>query len=89
MKGRSEQHFLTPLPEAPGAPRASSEKLYVAVFYHILGTIALPFFVEKLYIDGFYNDFQSTKPFFAITSNIPYDMLSIFRKKTKIGSGNK
>ena len=59
-KGGSEQHLLTPLPGAPRAPRApgaNSKKLYVAVFYHVFGTIALPFFGKKLYVAVFYNDF--------------------------------
>ena len=62
-KGGSEQHLLTPLPGAPGAPGASSKKLDVAVFYHEFITIALPVFVEKLYVDGFYNDFKPTNDF--------------------------
>ena len=53
-KGGSEQHLLTPLPGAPGAPRASSKKLYVAVFYYVFGTITLPFFGKKLYVAVFY-----------------------------------
>ena len=36
-KGGSEQHLLTPLPRAP---RASSKKLYLAVFYNKFGTLA-------------------------------------------------
>ena len=45
-KGGSEQHLLTPLPQAPRAPRANSKKLDVAVFYHVFCTIALPVFVK-------------------------------------------
>ena len=86
MEGGSQQHLLTPLPGAPRAPRASSKKLDVAVFYHEFGTVALPFFVKKLYVDGFYNDFQPKNRSLAISSNIPYYMLFIFRKKAKHGS---
>ena len=42
-QGGSEQHLLTPLPQAPRVPGANSKKLYVAVFYYVFGTIALPF----------------------------------------------
>ena len=38
MEGGSEQHLLTPLPLAPGDPGdpgASSQKLYVDVFYNV------------------------------------------------------
>ena len=88
-KGGSEQHLLTPLPGDPGdpgaprAPGASSKKLDVAVFYHEFDTVALPFFVEKLYVDGFCNDFQPKNRLLAISNNIPYYMLSIFVKKSK------
>ena len=99
-KGGSEQHLLTPLPGAPRAPGANSKKLYVAVFYNVFGTIALlffgtnlyvavpcndfctialPFFVENLYVHGFCGEF-------GYPHNIPYNMLSTFRKKVKIGS---
>ena len=67
----------------------NSQKLDVAVFYHEFRTVALPFFVGKLYVDGFYNDFQPKHRFLCICSNIPYYMLSIFRKKTKNGSRKK
>ena len=56
-KGGSEQHLPTPLPGAPRAPGANSPKLYVVVFYHVFGTIALPFFGRNLYVAVFYNDF--------------------------------
>ena len=85
-KGESEQHLLTPLPGVPLAPRASSKKLDVAVFYHEFSTIALPFFVEKLYVDSFYDDFQQKNRCLATSINIPYYMLSIFGKKTQKGS---
>ena len=58
-KGGSEQHLLTPLPRAPGAPGANSKKLDVGVFYYVFETIALPFFGKKLYIAVFYNDFDT------------------------------
>ena len=51
---------MTPLPGDPrdrGDPRVSSQKLDVAVFSNKLGTVALPIFVKKLYVDGFYNEF--------------------------------
>ena len=57
MEGGSEQHLLTPLRGAPGAPRANSQSLYVGVFYSGFGTIALPFFCKKLYLGVFYNEF--------------------------------
>ena len=44
---------MTPLPGNPRKPRVNSQKLYVAVFYNILGTAALPLFATKLYVDGF------------------------------------
>ena len=59
-KGGSEQPLLTPLPRAPRAPRApgaSSKKLYVAVFYFVFGTTALPFFGKKLYVGVFFDVF--------------------------------
>ena len=45
-KGGSEQHLLTPLPRAPGAPRASSKKLYVAVFYNVFEKCLFQFSVK-------------------------------------------
>ena len=94
-KGGSEQHLLTPLPgvprvpRAPGAPRASSKTLDAAMFYHDFCTVALPFFVEKLYFDGFYNDFQPTRRFLAISSHIPGKILADSWQITEKSSGEK
>ena len=58
--GGSEQHLLTPLPGAPGSPRApgaNSQKLYVDVLCFCFSTIALPVFGKKLYVAMFYYDF--------------------------------
>ena len=45
-KGGSEQHLLTPLPRAPGVPRASSKKLYVVVFYNVFEKCLFQFSVK-------------------------------------------
>ena len=81
-KGGSGQHLLTPLPGVPGVPRApgaNSKKLYVAVFYNGFSTIALTCFVGNLYVHGICGEF-------GYPHHIPYNMLSIFRKKAKHAS---